>query len=245
MSLELYIGPMFAGKSSAVVGVLRRHNFIGIKTLCITSSLDTRYANADGSIVTHAGERYPAIAVETLMPLLQTPEFAAATHLIIEEAQFFKDLKRFVLCAVNIKKKHAICVGLDGDSVAEPFGDLLELIPHSNHIHKFRALCCQCKNGTEAIYTCRKSDAFEQTEQICVGGADQYEALCRDHYMDSTIESLRTEPAKMQKYLEDYIAPVAESPKNYLEYLLRFVGFTQCGEYLLKMYPLSSRSNTA
>ncbi len=242
MSLDLYIGPMFAGKSSAVLGILRRHSFIGIKTLCITSSLDTRYA--DNSIVTHAGERYPARATETLMPLLKTPEFLEATHLIIEEAQFFRDLKQFVLCAVNIMKKHTICVGLDGDSVAEPFGQLLELVPHSNHIHKFRALCCQCKNGTEAIYTCRKIDAPEQTEQICVGGADQYEALCRTHYLDSTILRLRAEPAQMQKYLEDYIAPVAESPKNYLEYLLRFVGLAQSGDYLLKMYPLRGSGNS-
>jgi thymidine kinase len=243
MSLDIYTGPMFAGKSSAVLGILRRHKFIGIKTLCITSSLDTRYA--DNSIVTHAGERYPATAVGHLMPLLQTPEFAAATHIIIEEAQFFQDLKRFALCAANIKKKHVICVGLDGDSVAEPFGQLLELVPHCNIIHKFRALCSKCRNGTEAIYTCRKSGVPEQTEQICVGGADQYEALCRDHYMDSTIESLRDESAQMQKYLEDYIAPVAESPKNYLEYLLRFVGFAKCGEYLLKMYPLRPAENSA
>ena len=184
MSLDLYIGPMFAGKSSAVLGILRRHTFIGIKTLCITSILDTRYGDANNSIVTHAGDNYPATAVETLMPLLQTPEFAAATHIIIEEAQFFNDLKRFALCAANIKGKHVICVGLDGDSVAEPFGQLLELVPHCNIIHKFRALCSKCRNGREAIYTCRKTDAPEQTEQICVGGADQYEALCRDHYME-------------------------------------------------------------
>ena len=236
MSLELYIGPMFAGKSTSVVAILRRQTFINIKTLCITSSLDTRYT--DSSIVTHSGERYPAIAVETLMPLLKAPEFEVATHIIIEEAQFFRDLKQFVLCAVNIKKKKTICVGLDGDSVAEPFGQLLELVPHCDHIHKFRALCCQCKNGTEAIYTCRKAEAPEQTDQICVGGADQYEAVCRDHYMDSTILSLRKDPTQMQEYLEDYIAPVAQTPTRYLEYLLRFVGFEQCGEYLRKMYPL-------
>lgn len=182
MSLDLYIGPMFAGKSTAVVAIVRRFTFIGIKTLCITSSLDTRYANAENSIVTHAGDRYPAKAAETLMPLLETPEFVAATHLIIEEAQFFPDLKQFVVCAVNTKKKHVICVGLDGDSAAEPFGQLLQLVPHCNHIHKFRALCSQCKDGTEAIYTSRKSEAPEQTEQICVGGADQYEAVCRYHF---------------------------------------------------------------
>lgn len=189
MSLDLYIGPMFAGKSTAVVAIVRRYNFIGIKTLCITSSLDNRYTNTDSSIATHAGDRYPAMAVKTLMPLLETPQFAAATHLIIEEAQFFPDLKQFVVCAVNTKKKHTICVGLDGDSSAEPFGQLLELVPHCNHIHKFRALCSQCKDGTEAIYTSRKSEAPKQTEQICVGGSDKYEAMCRTHYLENTLPS--------------------------------------------------------
>ena len=52
MSLELLIGPMFAGKSSHILGTLRRHVFIGRNTLCITSSLDNRYSAA-GRIVTH------------------------------------------------------------------------------------------------------------------------------------------------------------------------------------------------
>ncbi len=42
MSLELIIGPMFAGKSSALQSIVRRRKAIGWNVLVIKHSIDTR-----------------------------------------------------------------------------------------------------------------------------------------------------------------------------------------------------------
>lgn len=180
MSLDLFLGPMFAGKSSAILGVVRRNEVIGRKTLCVTSALDKRYTT-EARIVSHNKESYPAVAVSTLAPLLESPEFVAAESIIIEEAQFFPDLRDFALAAVEAHGKHVICVGLDGDSERRPFGQLLDLIPYADNVQKFKALCTHCKDGTDAIFTLRRPGA--PGSQIAVGGQDTYQPLCRKHYL--------------------------------------------------------------
>jgi thymidine kinase len=183
MSLELYLGPMFAGKSSAVLGVIRRNLIIGRPTLCLTSALDKRYT-AEAKIVSHNKDSYPATAVDRLCPLLGTVDFQRAECIIVEEAQFFTDLRPFVLAAVEEFGKAVICVGLDGDSDRRPFGQLLDLVPYADKIHKFTALCRRCGDGTDALFTFRKAGA--PSTQIAVGSQDTYEPLCRLHYLEAT-----------------------------------------------------------
>jgi len=173
---------MFAGKSSSIIGTLRRHAFINRPTMCITNSLDTRY-NATAIVISHDKESYPAIAVSHLIPMLETDEFTNSSCIIIEEAQFFTDLKDFVLAAVEIYNKQVICVGLDGDSERRPFGQLIELIPFADTVKKFKALCGRCHDGTNALFSYRKRGI--PSTQINVGSEDKYEALCRTHYLNA------------------------------------------------------------
>jgi thymidine kinase len=185
MSLELYFGPMFAGKSSTILGIIHRNNVIHRNTLCITSALDTRYSS-EAAITSHNRISHPAIATSTLMPILTEKAFHDASSVIIEEAQFFPDLVPFVLTAVDKHKKDVVCVGLDGDSNRRPFGRILDLIPFADKVQKLTALCTQCRDGTAAIFTHRKEGVA--TGQVAVGGEDKYEPMCRRHYLDATSE---------------------------------------------------------
>jgi thymidine kinase len=189
MSLELYIGPMFAGKSSTALRLVHRNAVIGRKTFCVTSSLDVRYKGAEaeaGCIVSHTKDSVPAVSAEALLPLLGTDEFKEAACVIIEEAQFFSDLFDFVMHAVEVSEKEVICIGLDGDSERRPFGELLDLIPYANSVTKLSALCTRCNDGTAAIFTFRKHGS---EQQIHVGGSSEYEALCRKHYREGQYEN--------------------------------------------------------
>jgi thymidine kinase len=114
------------------------------------------------------------------MEIRKNPNYEDATCIIIEEAQFFLDLKKFVLTAVEADGKRVICAGLDGDSERRPFGEILDLIPYCNSVTKLNAKCTRC--DCPAIFTFRKSDAV--VEQVYVAGADEYEALCRKHYLE-------------------------------------------------------------
>jgi thymidine kinase len=177
MSLELYIGPMFSGKSTTLLSIIKRNNYAGISTFCITSSFDTRWSK-EVSIRTHENHSFPAVSTALLMDMKNNEKYKSSVCIIIEEAQFFPDLKEFVLSAVEIDGKQVICAGLDGDSQRRPFGQILDLIPYCNFVRKLNAKCTRC--GAAALFTFRKSAAVEQ---VHVAGADEYEALCRQHYI--------------------------------------------------------------
>lgn len=181
MSLEIVLGPMFAGKSSYILSSLRRYEAIGWPVLSITSTLDTRYET--DAIHSHNHDSHFAISINTLAPLLMTESFAEARLIVIEEAQFFNDLYQFVYQAVDVCGKDVLVVGLDGDSERRPFGRIAEIIPLCDKITKLTAMCKRCGNGTPAIFTHRhRTD--DDTSIIKVGEADTYEALCRRHYKE-------------------------------------------------------------
>ena len=183
MSLELIIGPMFAGKSTEAIRRVQSLQSQDIPYLVVTSVRDTRYDPSGESISTHSGLRIPATALSRLQSVLFTSELVKATHVIIEEAQFFPDLYEVVMEMVEKRGKHVYVFGLDGDSERRPFGQVLDLIPVADTYTKLRAECRFCGDGTAALFTKRFSSA---TAQVCVGGEETYKAVCRKHYLEST-----------------------------------------------------------
>ena len=177
---------MFAGKTSEIQSVVRRYGCLGRSVLVITADIDNRYQSAVTAIVNHDRAAIPARAVDVrgLGAVLEWPEFAAATAVVVDEAQFFVDcLIPFVREAVDCHGKHVVVVGLDGDAERRPFGDVLALMAHADSIEKKTALCRHCGDGTPAIFTRRFAAADAGTGQVAVGGADMYEPVCRRHFL--------------------------------------------------------------
>jgi len=189
MHLTLIMGPMFAGKSSAVISRVRRAEVLGWKTFVITSAKDDRYKESSSSakIMTHDKAGIEAFGVTVLKGTREHPEYSAARLIVVEEAQFFQDLYEFVVAAVEMDGKDVIVVGLDGDSDRRPFGDILRLVPLADEVLRLTSLCKRCGDGTPALFSalCRGHD--EKTEQIFVGGSDMYEAVCRKHYIENSL----------------------------------------------------------
>ena len=65
----------------------------------------------------------------------------------IDEAQFFPDLKEFLL-KIEHNKIKIVIAGLDGDFNRNPFGQILECIPLSNSVTKLNALDMSSKDGS-------------------------------------------------------------------------------------------------
>jgi thymidine kinase len=178
MSLNLVVGPMWAGKSSYILSKIRRYKAIGWDVYVITNALDHRYGNF--IISNHDNDQFPAVSVRYLLPLRDEEQYKKAKLIVLEEAQFFQDLLSFVLKAVEEDGKHVLCVGLDGDSERRPFGDILKLIPYCDTLEKITSLCCECKDGTSALFSYR---CVATTEQVAVGAESMYQPLCRKHYL--------------------------------------------------------------
>ncbi len=179
MSLDLVLGPMWAGKSSYILGKIRRYRAIGWNVLVVANPLDDRYGNQ--VVSTHDKEQVSALAITDLPSLYTLPEYVEANLLVVEEAQFYKGLYEFVQTAVERDGKHVVCVGLDGDANRKPFGELLQLIPLCDNVEKIKSLCSECKDGTPAIFTHRLKHS---EEQIQVGAEDTYAPLCRKHFLE-------------------------------------------------------------
>ena len=187
MSLELILGPMFAGKSSAILQIVNRHKSIGRSTLLISHSIDSRYSS-ENYIVNHDGSKIQCYKTNSLS--LMSKDLVDAKLVIIEEAQFFNDLYIFVLDLVENHRKDVIVVGLDGDADRKPFGQILDLVPLCDKITKLKAFCKLCADGTEALFTfCKK----KKDEQVCVGGDDIYMPLCRLHYLTESIANISSQ----------------------------------------------------
>ena len=181
MSLEILLGPMFAGKSSAVLRTVNRYRSLGWAICSITHASDNRFSD-EPMLMNHDLASVPCVKWSSLMDHISDPDFLKAKFIIIDEAQFFGDLRAFVEYAVEHCGKNVLVVGLDGDIERKPFGQILDCIPLADSVTKLKAFCSLCKDGTDALFTYRKKEAGIQG-QIFVGGAEAYMPLCRTHYL--------------------------------------------------------------
>ena len=182
---------MFAGKSSALQSIVKRHQSLGWKMIVLNHSADTRYGSS--SVINHDNQRLPARSVDALVPLLCDPEFLEARLIVIDEAQFFPDLFPFVTSALDMYVKHIVVVGLDGDAERKPFGQIGLLVPHCDKITKMTAFCSLCKDGTAAVFTyAKRADAAAAAAAgiPCVGTIESYIPLCRKHYCAATAAAM-------------------------------------------------------
>lgn len=180
--LEIIMGCMASGKSTEVVRKYRRYlqSYLPYQIALISHSTDTRYG--EQVVSTHDQTQIPCLCVSYLNDIFENrmDEYAKWEVILIEEAQFFPDLKNFVKKSVDKYHKKVIVVGLDGDFERKAFGDILELIPLADDYRKMKAICYYCKDETEAIFTKRVTDSQQQK---LVGTLNDYKPVCRYHFL--------------------------------------------------------------
>ncbi|GLT74562.1 hypothetical protein SLA2020_463500 [Shorea laevis] len=177
--IHVIIGPMFAGKTTALLRRVNVEGNNGRNVAMIKSSKDTRYAV--DLVVTHDGQKFPCWALPDLMsfPLRLGKEAYEKLDVIgIDEAQFFEDLYDFCCKAADEDGKTVIVAGLDGDYMRRSFGSVLEVVPLADTVTKLTARCELC--GKKAFFTFRKT---QEKETELIGGADVYMPVCRQHYV--------------------------------------------------------------
>jgi thymidine kinase len=190
--LELFIGPMFSGKTSKLVEIYKQCLFCNIPVAVINHSIDIRYHN--NLLSTHDKIMIPCIQTNKLKDIWQydktinnsnsilqrmddSLKLINADVIIINEGQFFDDLLPAVEHMLQDNKKIYVG-GLDGDFERKKFGQILDLIPLCDKVTKMTSLCGICKNGTPGIFSKRISLEKEQT----VVGSDNYIPVCRPCY---------------------------------------------------------------
>jgi len=181
--LGIILGPMFSGKTSRLIQIYKTHSYIGKKIAVINHSSDTRYT--DTMLSTHDKLMIPCLFISDVKEAWLNPnspfynQLRESDTILVNEAQFFTDLKQIVLEMVEKMNKHVVICGLDGDFKRNPFGEILSLVPYCDSVEKLTSLCAQCRDGTPGVFSNRISNEEHQV----VVGSDNYQPLCRKCYL--------------------------------------------------------------
>lgn len=161
-------GPMFAGKTSALVKTA-----LAVKGEAFKPVIDSRYDKRD--IVTHDGQRIKAEAIDSLLPLIHKE-----CPLFLDEAQFFDKIELAVLVAYRQTSKLETYLSfLDHYSsgektpIARMFDSYERANPHKIKRNVFLAVCKFC--GANAPLTLRLAD---NKDTNFIGGAESYAPAC-------------------------------------------------------------------
>jgi len=166
MSLHITVGCMYSSKTTTLIQKYHTMEFITI----IIDYDTTQNECIEGHIHNHTTLNLPCIKCVNLFDAYQMESLNKCVVIMINEAQFFKDLIPFV--EEMLKKGKTIYVyGLDGDYKQEKIGHILDLIPLCDTIQKLKAKCI-C--GDDAIFSHRDSSETDQYQPNAT-----YMPLCR------------------------------------------------------------------
>ncbi len=177
--LELILGSMFSGKTSYLLDVYKKCMFCNIPVAVINYAADDRYTS-EPMLSTHDKQMIPCILATTISDAIQTNSemIARVETILINEGQFFPDIEDQVKQLVEVGNKRVYICGLDGDFERKPIGNLLQLVPFSDHIIKLKSLCSLCRDGTPGVFSFRTS---REVDQVVIGSSN-YVPLCRGCY---------------------------------------------------------------
>ena len=188
--LELILGSMFSGKTSYLLDVYKKCMFCDISVAVINYAADNRYTT-EPMLSTHDKKMIPCILATTIQDAIQNnlETIARAETILINEGQFFSDIEEQVRILVEHSNKRVYICGLDGDFERKPIGNLLQLVPFSDHITKLKSLCSLCRDGTPGVFSFRTS---HEVDQVVIGSSN-YIPLCRDCYQKEARKKAATE----------------------------------------------------
>lgn len=183
--IQLYLGPMYGGKTTELIAALHRYAIQRYRVCYINNVLDSRGEEFSthnklldsGSLTSHRIDTYKRSAF--LKSDYDT--FVQYDVIGIDEAQFY-DATIVDFCLEMRKREKIIVVaGLTSNFKQQQFGHLFTLLIHASSVVLVKAVCHICSKRTknEAIYTLRISD---EEEEVVIGSGDKYVSCCVSCY---------------------------------------------------------------
>lgn len=177
-SIEIIVGPMYAGKSEELIRRINRAKIADLKVLAFKPKIDKRYS--DNNITSHNGKQTPSIPVDNALEIEKIIEQQDFDVLAIDEIQFFDEAILTLCQRVANAGKRVICSGLDMDFRGEPFQVVPQMMAIAEYVTKLTAVCMVCKSpATRTQRLVNGKPAKYSDPIIMVGAKDSYEARCR------------------------------------------------------------------
>ncbi|HZT90850.1 MAG TPA: hypothetical protein VFA05_02325 [Gaiellaceae bacterium] len=172
--LEVYVGPMFSGKTDALIDGYARARERGLSVVAYKAAADTR--DGRDRIVSHSGRAIPAQAVGSAAEVVAGPAPAAV---FVDEVQFFGEEIADVVRTLRAAGTEVTAAGLDYDFRRVAFEATALLVADASRATVLSAVCARC--GEPAPFTqrlVRGVPAPASAPRFVVGGAELYEPRC-------------------------------------------------------------------
>lgn len=174
--ISVAFGAMTGGKSTFLYNKYRQiSKNKNKKILVVKHSLDTRFD--PNCICTYTGSKIPCIPITNLTDI----NVSQWDVVIIDEAQWFTDLKTFIESNLHLECE-IYMAGLISDKDQKKFGQLQDIFHLCSEFHPFDSICEIC--GKKTYFQCERSYdtiGIHNTELSPVGGMEKYENRCNDH----------------------------------------------------------------
>ena len=177
-SLHIISGSMFSGKTTRLIELFYEYNNKGNNEISIFNhSIDKRY-NKEAFITTHNLDKIVCNQIEHLDEIRTNRNYEQSNIIIIDEIQFFTNVKDIVLKMVEMDNKYVIIAGLLTDADRNVFGNMIDLIPYAD-VHEQKYSKCYFCDINKGLFTLRKTHS---NSVVDVGASDKYISVCRAHY---------------------------------------------------------------
>ncbi len=180
--IEVIAGVMFSGKSEELIRRVRRSLIAKKRVQVFKSHLDNRYSGVF-SVGSHDGRTIEAVPVDSTEQIALRLD-PLAQVVAIDEVQFLDSGIVALANSLANRGRRVILAGTDTDFRGEPFGPMPQLMCVAEVVDKLHAICVLC--GAPATRNQRLIDgkpARYDSPQVMVGGAEAYEARCRNCHM--------------------------------------------------------------
>lgn len=192
---NLYIGPMFSGKTTTLLESYTRYTIGGRKCLLVQHKSDTR--DEEHKIITHDGRSTKAEVI--CENLYEIDDIVGNYQVIcIDEIQFFQDAPIF--CDLWANRGLIVeASGLNGNSKRKQFPVISRILPQTEFGERKLAICRE--SGDNAPFTYRTSS---DVGDVVIGGKDKYKPVDRKTYFADDEILKNDEIEKFGEFLDFY-----------------------------------------
>lgn len=188
--LTVIMGPMFAGKSTVLIGRAETAQVAQLKPVVFKPVIDVRYER--DKVCAHNGRAIESVVVDDPVQIFQrVKEDKGIKVVLVDEVQFMtKNIIQVVDVITRQLKREVVVAGLNLDFRGEPFGSMPDLVVRANEVVSLSAVCTQPVRGEKI---CRRSAYFTQRFVdgqpanyndliVMVGASESYTARCGTHH---------------------------------------------------------------
>jgi thymidine kinase len=136
--LTVYTGPMYSGKTDALISQMKKYKLAGVGFIAFKSDIDKRTR----TIKTRSGRgSIPAVTIPKLEPERMLQHVGDFGYVAVDEVQFFEPYIAEILYDFRKQGRQVFVAGLDLDFRAMPFPSTARVLAYADVVHKYAAVC--------------------------------------------------------------------------------------------------------